>query len=225
MNGRQVLISLAPDAYYLRQNYFSFLSGRRWVWIVQNYSINFISWYVRYSSTGRVARKPRQIFNFIAFAISQVERDVQITKCINTRKWRELWGKRSQGRGQVKLARGGSCLWWQRTCERIWSESGAKQGSMSWEHLIRETVLRRQHEAALGHCVDALEEPIDRWVSSFRPWVQRAVPPRYLFVMLCRQLTPTDMASQGRDTCFLEISGTTRILRLVNSALRDPTFL
>lgn len=96
---------------------------------------------------------------------------------------------------------------------------------MSWEHLIRETVLRRKHEPGLGHCVDALEEPIDRWVSSFHPWVQRAVPPRYLFVMLRRQLTPTDMASQGRDTCFLEISGTMRILRLVNSALRDPTFL
>lgn len=48
---------------------------------------------------------------------------------------------------------------------------------------------------------------------------------RYLFVMLCRQLTLTDMASQDRDTCFLEISGTTRTLWLFNSALRDPTFL
>lgn len=49
---------------------------------------------------------------------------------------------------------------------------------MSWEHLITEIVLRRQHEAGLEHRVDALEEQIDRWVGSFRPWVQWAITPR-----------------------------------------------
>lgn len=89
----QALISLAPDAYYLRQNYFSFLSGGRWVWIVQNYSISYISWYVRYISTGRAARKQRQISNFIASAISQAERDVRITKCISHQEMTRALGK------------------------------------------------------------------------------------------------------------------------------------
>lgn len=51
----------------------SFFSGGRWVRFIQNYSINCTSWYFRYISRGRVMRKQRQISNFIAFAISQVE--------------------------------------------------------------------------------------------------------------------------------------------------------